>query len=130
MSDKLLVVFLYVGCFVFFLSVISAGLIKRFAQQLTLKEGFFIGLLAYAVSTVLLVVYFVAKPVFQIPTYLDGLTTVVWMCLAGIIITRQAGRYGVEKTGYLGVGAKTMLSVLVLSWVLVAIYAVFALMSK
>jgi hypothetical protein len=85
MSDRWLPVILYVSVFVFILSVLSAGLIKRFAEQLTLKEGFFIALLAYAVSTTLLIVYFIAKPTLQIPSYVDGLSTIVWMSVTGIV---------------------------------------------
>lgn len=41
--------------------------------------------------------------------------------VAGMLITSLAGRYGVQKTGKLGVGAKSILSFLVVGWVLFGI---------
>ena len=51
----------------------------------------------------------------------SGLAIVLCMCLAGSLITRLAARDGVQKTGRFGVGAKSVLSLLVLSWVAVGV---------
>jgi hypothetical protein len=43
------------------------------------------------------------------------------LCLQGIIITRLARKYGYERKGRVGLGAITMLSLVVISWVVVGV---------
>jgi hypothetical protein len=57
-------------------------------------------------------------------TVIDGLSAVILLCLSGVLITRQARRYGVEKSGWLGVGGKAMLSVFALSSLFFGAYLV------
>ena len=58
------------------------------------------------------------------------LFTIVVMCVARTIITKLARNYGIEKTGWLGVGAKGVLVLFVLSWLIVAVvYAGMRLLS-
>jgi hypothetical protein len=126
MRADLLTAFLILGGFLLALSFISSGLVRRFsANKLSLKEGFFISVLAYAVATVPLVVYFITKRHLGIPPTVDAAATIAWMFVAGSIISRRAAAYGVVKTGWFGVGAKTMFSILALSWVVVAVIFVF-----
>jgi hypothetical protein len=131
MKYDILTLVVWVGVVVFILSVVSAGLLRRFASELTLKEGFFIAFVAYGVSTFALIAYTFAKPFLGIPSYYaDFIGTIAWMGLTGTIMTVQGRKYGVKKLGWLGVGGKTMFAVLVLSWVLVAIGFAFNLLSK
>ena len=131
MKYDILTLIIWVGVVVFVLSVVSAGLLRRFANELTLKEGFFISFVAYGIATFALIAYTFAKPFLGVPTYYaDFIGTIAWMGLTGTIMTVQARKYGVQKTGWFGVGGKTMFAVLVLSWVLVAIGFGFSLLSK
>jgi len=47
----------------------------------------------------------------------------VMLVLSGVLITRRAQTYGIKKTGWLGVGGKTMLALLAMGWVLVGLYS-------
>jgi hypothetical protein len=51
----------------------------------------------------------------------EGLVSVLSLCLAGAVITQLAAKEGIKKTGVLVVGAKAVLSLLVMSWVLVGV---------
>jgi hypothetical protein len=53
------------------------------------------------------------------------------MIVGGILITRFARwKYGIEKTGWFGLGAKVMLTFVALSWMLTGIgYAVSTLVT-
>jgi hypothetical protein len=53
------------------------------------------------------------------------LVGLVMLCVAGSLITKLAKTYGIEKTGWLGVGAKSMLAVLAMSWVVVGVIALW-----
>ena len=44
------------------------------------------------------------------------------LILSFVLIAQRARTYGIKKTGWLGVGAKAILGLLVLSWVLVGLY--------
>ena len=56
-----------------------------------------------------------------IGTAVSGPAILLCVCLAGSLITRLAVREGVTKTGWLGVGAKTVLSLLALVWAAVGV---------
>jgi hypothetical protein len=43
------------------------------------------------------------------------------MSVAGTIITKLARNYGIEKTGWLGIGAKSIFVVIGLSWLIVGV---------
>jgi hypothetical protein len=59
-------------------------------------------------STVLLIVFTVVKPDLKPAPVIDGLSALILFCLSGVLITWQARKYGVEKSGWLGVGGKAM----------------------
>lgn len=128
MKYDYLTFFAFIGGVIFVLSVISAGLIKRFADKLTLKQSFFIALLAYFIMMIVVVVYYLFRGPIGLPREMDTVATLVSLAVAGTVITHQARLYGVEKTGWFGVGAKTMFSLIVLSWILVGIGFVFSLL--
>jgi hypothetical protein len=98
----------------------SAG-VKYFARRLPYSKAFLISLAGFAVGTILYIVYFIAKVVMALPNSVDGLFTLVVMSVAGTVITRLARNYGIEKTGWLGIGAKSIFVLLGLSWVIVAV---------
>jgi hypothetical protein len=60
---------------------------------------------------------------------LDGLFLFLGMCVAGRFITELARNYGIEKTGWLGVGAKTVITLFVLQGLIGAVVAAVALNS-
>jgi hypothetical protein len=98
----------------------SAG-VKYFARPLPYSKAFLISLAGFAVGTILYIVYFIAKVVMALPNSVDGLFTLVVMSVAGTVITRLARNYGIEKTGWLGIGAKSIFVLLGLSWVIVSV---------
>jgi hypothetical protein len=95
--------------------------VKYFARPLPYSTAFLISLVGFAVGTVLYVLYFITKTAMALPNSVDGLFTLVVMSLAGTIITILARNYGVEKTGWLGIGAKSIIVLVGLSWVTVVI---------
>ena len=101
------------------LVVICAGLLKWFARPLTVSQALLVALFALGIATALLVVYSVAAAYLRIPRAYDSGPSIVWMLLAGTLMTRRARRYAIQKTGWLGVGAKVMLTVLALAWLVV-----------
>jgi hypothetical protein len=78
---------------------------KYFARSLPYSKAFLICLVAFAVGTVLFIVYTFVRLLGDWSERLDGLFLLVVMCVAGDIITKLARNYGIEKTGRLGVGA-------------------------
>jgi hypothetical protein len=50
------------------------------------------------------------------------LATIATLILTGVLITRRARAYGIDKAGWLGIGGKTILALLAFSWVLVGLY--------
>ena len=77
---------------------------------------------SFFLSTLLLVAFYIIKPGLNLD--IDSLVVLIWLTLSGVLITRQARKYDVEKSGWLGVGGKAILSVLAVSWVFVGVYLV------
>jgi hypothetical protein len=94
---------------------------KYFARSLPYSKAFLICLVAFAVGTVLFIVYTFVRLLGDWSERLDGLFLLVVMCVAGDIITKLARNYGIEKTGRLGVGAKAVFTLFVLSWLIVSV---------
>jgi len=94
---------------------------KYFARSLPYSKAFLICLVAFAVGTVLFIIYYFVKAVAGWSERLDALFLLVVMCVAGDIITKLARNYGIVKTGRLGVGAKSVFTLFVLSWLIVAV---------
>jgi ABC-type cobalamin transport system permease subunit len=74
--------------------------------------------------------YFLAESQMRLPRSIATLATMAALCVAGYLITTLAKEYGIEKTGRLGVGAKTIFGLLVMSWILVGAYALVASYGK
>ena len=100
---------------VVFALLASVG-VKYFARPLPYSTAFLISLVGFAVGTVLYVLYFITKTAMALPNSVDGLFTLVVMSVVGTIITKLARNYGVEKTGWLGIGAKSIFVLVGLSW--------------
>ena len=92
-----------------FLKYISAG-------GLTFLQSFRIAALSFAVMVGAIIL--ANEPV--IGNEISGAAILLCMCVAGFLITRLTTREGVKKTGWL-VGAKSVLSTLALSWVMVGV---------
>jgi hypothetical protein len=111
-----------IGIFVFIFALFATVFIKLFERRLTFVQAVLIAGWCLLLATVLLTIYFALKPMLGLPASVDGIATIAWMALAGTLIARQAQKYGFKKSGWLGLGAKVMLSILALSWVFVGIY--------
>jgi hypothetical protein len=122
-----LTLYVSLACVTLVFALILAVFVKLFARPLAFFQAFFVSLVAAGVSMALYIFYTLSKPAFGLAgsTSADGLVTLVMMSVMGSIITRLLRQYGIEKTGWLGVGAKIMLSLLVLSWVLVGAVFLF-----
>ena len=119
MTAKLVMALMPAAMLFVVLVVVCAGLLKWFARPLTVGQAFLIALFALGIATALLVVYSVAAVYLRIPPAYDALPPIVWMFLAGMLMTRRVRRYAIQKTGWLGVGAKVMLTIFALAWLVV-----------
>lgn len=86
-----------------------------------MKQALSIAAVAFGPTAIAVAFYFLAKGSFSLPREIDGLVTLAAICIAGVITTLQAKKYGVRKTGWLGVGAKTAVPLIVLSWLFYAL---------
>jgi hypothetical protein len=64
-----------------------------------------LSLAGFAIGTILFFVYYFAKAAVKWPDTVDGLFTIVVMSVSGTVITKLARNYGIEKTGWFGIGA-------------------------
>ena len=112
-----------VGGFVLIFALCAAVFIKLYSPRLSFVQALLIAGRSIFVSTVLLIVFAVVKPDLKPAPVIDGLSALILFCLSGVLITWQA-RNGVEKSGWLGVGGKAMLSVFVLSSLFFGAYLV------
>ena len=113
-----------VGGFVLIFALCAAMFIKLYSPRLSFVQALLIAGWSIFVSTVLLIVFTVVKPDLKPAPVIDGLSALILFCLSGVLITWQARKYGVEKSGWSGVGGKAMLSVFVLSSLFFGAYLV------
>jgi len=112
---------------------LTAVVLKFFARSLPFSRALLISLVASSVSIGLGFLYFLAKDAWgfsagsdglaAFSAGSDGLATLAVFCVAGHLITKLAKNYGIEKAGWLGVGAKSMLALVAISWVFVGVLA-------
>ena len=102
-------------------AIVVAPLLMYFSRGgLTFLQSLRILAAGFAVVTGTAMVFILAiEPV--IGRAASGLAIALCVCLAGSLITRLAARGGVQNMGWFGVGAKSVLSLLVLSWVAVGV---------
>ena len=104
-------------------ALLASVAVKYFARPLPYSTAFLISLSGFAVGMGLFVIYFRASTWTSFSV--DGLFALVAMSVAGTIITKLAHTYGIEKTGWLGVGAKSVFVLIGLSGLIVAIVYVY-----
>lgn len=112
---------LYVGAFAAVVILLASLFVRVFARSLPYSRGLLISVIAVGLSTLPLAVYYWAKSALGIPQAADTVAVIVWMSLAGTLISKQARQHGVEKTGFLGLGAKVMFCIIALTWIATAI---------
>jgi hypothetical protein len=115
LTNPAIIVVFSVGGFVLIFAFCAAVFIKLYSPGLSFVQALLISGWSIFVSTVLVIVFTALKPDLKPAQVIDGLSALILLCLSGVLITRQARKYGVEKSGWLGVGGKAMLSVFALS---------------
>jgi hypothetical protein len=124
MSAAIVRLIFSVALFAAVLALLAAVFIKLFARRLTFVQALLIAGRSFFLSTLLLVVYTFLTLVLHVPQSVDAISTMVWLAMTGTLITWRARKYGIEKPGWVGIGAKVTLSLLALSWVFVGVYMV------
>jgi hypothetical protein len=105
-----------------FATLTYAGLVKYLERSLTFWQALMICGVATAASFAIYVVYVLGlKAPYHLNKDVDGVATLVAWSALGIIITRLAANYGIKKYGWLGVGGRANLYLLMLLWALIAV---------
>jgi hypothetical protein len=130
MTEAVVRLLIGLGAFTVLLSLLGTAGIKLFARPLTLGQAFIISIFSFTISNVLIAVYFLVQAASGIPRSVDSVVIMILFALTGVLITRRARAYGVEKTGWLGVGGKTILAIVAFSWVLVGLYVLVTFLAK
>jgi hypothetical protein len=102
-------------------AIVSAPFVVYFSGALTFIQALRISAVGYAAMVALMFAFYVVKPL-DAGAEVEGLVAMLSLCLAGALITQLAARSGITKTGLLGVGAKAVLSLLAMSWVLAGVF--------
>ena len=102
-------------------SLLASVAVKYFARSLPYSKAFLISLIGFAAGIFLYQLYCIANTAMGLPNSVDSLFTIVVMSVAGTIITKLARNHGVEKTGWLGVGAKSIVVLIGIWWVIAGI---------
>ena len=97
-----------------------AATIKILERRLTFTQSLLMSAIAAAVSIALLVIFHLGKAVFGARQYADRLVGFVDLLVPGAVVTRLARNYGVEKSGWFGVGAKATFWLMLVVFVLAA----------
>src|SRR5262249_40093555 len=102
--------------------------LKFFARPLLFSQALLISLIASSVSiglsVVLIVLYYLMGSAWGLPRFnVEVLAGCIMLFGGGYLITKLSKKYGIEKTGWLGVGGRSMLAVLAMSWVVVGVIA-------
>jgi hypothetical protein len=106
-----------------FFTFIYAVAVKLIERRLTFKQALLISALAILVPTAILIAFTFAKLFFAIGTSFDSVVNIFDYLVVGAIVTRLARNYGIEKYGWLGLGGRANICLLVLSLFLVAVYS-------
>lgn len=118
--DALLVLLLNLTALCLISSAIGACVMKYFVRQQSYKTHFIIFLWAIArVMFVVVIALFIMtfKEISLGP--LSGLASFLGMVAVGFLITRNLKSYGVTSSKFPGVGAKTMMVLFMLMWLVV-----------
>jgi hypothetical protein len=110
MTIAMVRVIIGMGVCILLMSLLATAGLKFFARPLTVGQAFIISVFSFSISTVLLAVYAYVNASMGLPSSVDGVATMVALVLSGVLITQRAQPYGIKKTGWLGVGSKTILA--------------------
>jgi hypothetical protein len=99
-------------------TLVYAITVKALERRLTFVQSLLISAVASAISIVLLVAYYFVKVPLGLNVNFDSFAILAMWCVLGTIITRLARNYDIKKHGWLGLGAKANLWLLLVSWVL------------
>ncbi|HTA98915.1 MAG TPA: hypothetical protein VK804_00425 [Bradyrhizobium sp.] len=95
--------------------------IKVLERGLTYLQSLQVSAVAVAVSMALYLAYIFARYPFYRNRDLDNLAVLIAWIILGIVITRLARNYGIQKHGWFGLGGRANLWLIVLSWALIAV---------
>lgn len=132
MRADLLTIYVYLAGVVLALAFVLAIIVKVLARPLTFYQSLLVSLVAAATGIALYVAYVLSKPALGLADThpADSLVSITIVFAMGAIITRLARRYGIEKTGWLGIGAKAMLGLIALGWILVGAGLLFVYLGR
>ncbi len=116
MSDGTITLVVYGVLLAALLAFLCAIALRFFARPLSFNQAFLISFLASAVGVLLVMIYYAAKRSLGLPNGVDAVAGVAMLLLIGALITQRARAYGISKTGLLGVGAKSVIGMVVLTW--------------
>jgi hypothetical protein len=91
-------------------------------QRLTFVQSLWISGIAVALLMALIVAGLFAKKSIGFGSDFESYLYIAVYLLTGLVITRLAKNHGIEKTGWLGLGGRANLAILVFGWVVVGIY--------
>jgi hypothetical protein len=104
-------------------ALVGAICMKVFTRALSFTQAFTICLAAFAVGIGLAIAYIEFNFRATVPSWVEP---IIWIGLLGLIplalINWMARKRGIEKTGWCGVGTKTVISVAAINWVLIGVF--------
>ena len=104
--------------------LVATFAVKYFAPALAWWQAFLVSLVSAGAALLFLITYTFLSGTLIFPELIDSLAFVVTFAIMGTLITLQAQAYGVEKTGFVGVGGRSVLALLAISVAAIAIYHV------
>lgn len=102
--------------------LVAAIFVKFFARDLSFARASAISLAAYAVTVGYFVAYTELKRRMGIPSWADMISYLGLLIIPAVLINWLVRKRGIEKTGWLGVGGKTVFSVAAINWVLIGVF--------
>lgn len=119
---------LKLGLVALLLSLPIAPVVAYFARHLSFSKSYLVTVIAMVVAFIFQAGYVLAQTRLNFPNEIDGLAALIGMLLFGDLVTRLVRRYGIPKTGWVGVGGKTILVSMGFSWAAIGVvFAVHAL---
>lgn len=102
--------------------LICSGFIKLFARQLPYWKALLISTSACGVAAVMMASFYVTRSMLGLfQWWVESIASALGLSVAGMLMTGLARKYGIQKTGKLGVGAKSILAFMAVGWVLLGI---------
>lgn len=98
--------------------------VKILERRLTFVQSLYISAVAVVILLAFIVAYTFAKVPLRLGRDVESFVYIAGYLITGIVITRLARNYGVEKKGWLGLGGRANLWILVASWVVIVVVLV------